>query len=192
MKILISFINRNLGIWIANQILIISWKNYCLKFNSKFVLRKSLKLATINAFSSVLSKDFFSIIHRHSEQLNFCVEDWKKSKHVSFPRRKVRCNSRAVDWLSITMFVLLFAFIALSLGRSVDFALHYELACHTENITYRCEGILAFNFFYFKLILSGKASSSEIQTRISGRGEVHTNVKKYASVLSVLSLPGIF
>lgn len=39
--------------------------------------------------------------------------------------------------------------------------------------------VILSNFCEKWLILLGKGSSSEIQTRISGKGEVHTTVKKY-------------
>jgi hypothetical protein len=53
-------------------------------------------------------------------------------------------------------------------AKQIPFVLHYRLKCQSENTTYRCEG---------------KASSNNIATRISGKGEVHTAVEKYGFFL---------
>jgi len=84
--------------------------------------------------------------------------------------------------------LFLFAFIALVFCEDVEvsdahaktqhpFVLHYRLKCHTDNATYRCEG---------------KASSNNIATRISGKGEVKTTVEKIIGSISHWKLHGVF
>jgi len=73
----------------------------------------------------------------------------------------------------IAIFLTLFA---ISLSKEIDFTLHYEMDCSSRNMSYFCHG---------------RASSVEIKTLISGKGEVHTQVKKFIGSVSHWRVHGI-